>query len=108
MLFYYANLVSSITNSLKVLEALLKTEIDSNKEVKIIGKKILFDNCPLDIKNEFYAKLDSLGTDTVIRESGRVTDDENSFIVQYEAVKILNELGKDIKKDDKEKPNKTF
>ena len=42
--FYLFNLVPSITNSLKVLAALLKIVIDSNNEVKIIGKKTLFDN----------------------------------------------------------------
>ena len=62
---------------------------------------VLFDNCPLDIKNEFYAKLDSLGVSTVVKESGRITEDENSFVVQHEALKVLNKLNKDSKKNDK-------
>lgn len=65
---------------------------------------VLFDNCPLDITNEFYTKLESLGVSSVVRESAKISE-EPSFMVQYEAMHILQELAKDAKKD-KEKGKK--
>lgn len=97
---YETNPLSLLLNTTGAEEIINGLEAPLDKEI-LSNIAILFDNCPLDIKNEFYAKLDSLGVDTVIKESGRITDNDDSFIVQFEAVQILNELSKDIHKNNK-------
>ena len=95
---YETNPLSLLLNTTGAKEIIDSLEKPMDDEI-LSNIAVLFDNCPLDIKNEFYAKLDSLGIDTVVRESGRITEFEDSFIVQFEAVQILNELSKDLKKD---------
>ena len=64
---------------------------------------VLFDNCPIAVTNEFYNKLESLGISSVVKESSRITNSkkDSGFVVQYEAMHILQELAKDAKKDKK-------
>ena len=61
---------------------------------------VLFDNCPIHVANEFYAKLDELGITSVVRESAN-EEEEVSFSIQYEAVKELKKINKNIKDDKK-------
>lgn len=96
------SLLLNTTGAKEIIDS-LETPVDNEILTNIA---VLFDNCPLDIKNEFYAKLDSLGVDTVIKESGKVTDDENSFVVQHEALKVLDKLNKDRKNNKDIKNNK--
>ena len=86
-----------ISEVLDLLDAPLSDEIITNIAV-------LFDNCPGDITNEFYHKLDSIGKSYIVTESFKFKS-EPSFTVQYEAVKALNKISKDSKKD-KEKGKK--
>ena len=60
---------------------------------------VLFDNCPIHVANEFYAKLDELGITSVVRES--TNEEEVSLAIQYEAVKELKKINKNIKDDKK-------
>lgn len=99
---YETNPLSLLLNTTGAKEIINGLETPVDKEI-LSNIAVLFDNCPLDIKNEFYAKLDSLGVDTVIKESGRIIDNEDSFVVQHEALKVLNKLNKDSKKNDKVK-----
>ena len=102
---FETNPLSMMLNTTGAKEIINGLETPMDDEI-LSNIAVLFNNCPLDIKNEFYAKLDSLGIDTIVKESG-ITGYEESFIVQYEAVRILNELSKDIKKNDKVKPIKS-
>ena len=72
-----------------------------NEEI-LTNIAVLFDNCPLDIANEFYAKLESLGVSSIVKESAKITE-EPSFTVQYEALQTLEELAKDAKNNKKDK-----
>lgn len=99
---YETNPLSLLLNTTGAKEIINGLETPVDKEI-LSNIAVLFDNCPLDIKNEFYAKLDSLGVDTVIKESGKITENEDSFVVQHEALKVLNKLNKDSKKNDKVK-----
>ena len=63
---------------------------------------VLFDNCPIVIANEFYAKLESLNVSSVIKESAKLTE-EPGLLIQQEALNALNKIKKDAKKNTKEK-----
>ena len=89
--------VSGAKEIINMLDTPLDDEIVSNIAM-------LFDNCPIAITNEFYAKLESLGISSVVKESGKVTDTPG-LAVQYEALQILEELAKDMK-NQKDKGNK--
>lgn len=97
---YETNPISLLLNTTGAKEIIDGLETPLDDEI-LSNIAVLFDNCPSDIKNEFYAKLDSLGVNTVVKESGKITDNDNSFTVQYEAVKILNKLNKDFKNNKK-------
>lgn len=99
---YETNPLSLLLNTTGAKEIINGLETPLDNEI-LSNIAVLFDNCPLDIKNEFYAKLDELGVSTVVKESGRITEDENSFIVQHEALKVLDKLNKDSKKKNDKK-----